>query len=552
MTRPRLRNILFFAAVFLVYFGLRAHTFLGEIVHDDGLFLYGAQAWASGQLPYRDFADHKPPGVFLFNAIPLVFFPFSLIAVKVHQMLWLSLAAAALYSLCRRYLGLASSLAAMSLFILFTGMRHTVQSGGLTEEWGLVFAVFAYWYLLRNGAPAFRDIFWSGVLLGIAAQCRQTFVFESLFALGAFWHYSKPGEGFGMWLKRTLALGAGMAAPEAAVSLFFWLNGIWWQYFEINYLFSFFYTGPARNNRPLAEIAQIQWRMIQNTGPFLLAPVPALLAYPWLPPKVRWWVGPLCLMYAGDMIAVSMSGEYYAHYYVQGAAAFCLLLGCAVEGFGRALGQTRLDARSLFRAPYALAVLVLLAGSMVLPVQRTVADYRKVFDDRRSAHSQYSFQREVAAAVHRMTYHTDEILLIGRTPNSVYFLSERYAGSRFYHHAPLWKEKMAGAVEARHRLQLLEDLQTRKPVILLLDLTRLESGDGLERVREYAPEALEYIRENYMSMDEVVPYFSEDWGWYGIRLEILVLRERFKFVRYHYHWHGDNAFERSGYFQERL
>ena len=55
-------------AVLALALALRAPVASLAFERDEGEYAYAAQRWIAGDVPYRDFFDQKPPGVFAFYA----------------------------------------------------------------------------------------------------------------------------------------------------------------------------------------------------------------------------------------------------------------------------------------------------------------------------------------------------------------------------------------------------------------------------------------------------------------------------------------------------
>lgn len=521
-----LRLSLLYSVFLLCYAVLRSHTFWGELVHDDGLFLLGAQSWAKGYVPYRDFWDHKPPCVFLYNAIPLYFFPFSLPAIKVFHCLVLTASAVMLYLICRKYVIAIASIIACLCYIYFTSQRYTIQSGGLTEEGALLFVIAAYWLLQQEDIKQWWKPLLAGLCLGMAVQFRQTYVVEAAFAVGLLWMNQSTLH---KTVQYTLYLLMGMIIPEIVVSLYFLVQGIWWDYFEAGYLYNFYYIGPARPDTDWHTIVQRQIEMIQHSGFYLLSPLFSVVLAYWMKAQHRRSLIFLTVNFIGDCIAVSLSGEYYAHYYVQAAVTCGIFLALTVHTVITIWQQ---DSLMSFSLPKVLSF-ALIVVCIFLSCQTGKYCYRDTMQkwaETGQPNSEYTFQHDVAEVIEQITLPDDKILLIGRIPNSVYFLSNRLAGSRFYHYSPLWKPSLKGALTERQKQLYLNDLTKNKPVLLLLDLTRLGSDDGLSRVEKDMPEALPYIHEHYTRLDEKFPNADTLWDWYNIRLQIMVRKDRIEDV----------------------
>jgi hypothetical protein len=530
MKKITIRIVLIWTVIFVLYGGLRYHTFLNSFAHDEGLFLYGGQAWSAGQLPYRDFWDHKPPGVFFFHSLPLRFFPFSLTAIKLHEIVWLSCSASILFVFCRRRMRPETSVLATLFYIFFTSMPYTIRAGGLTEESALFFVVLCFWLMLRSRGKLRWNCFFAGLALGTAVEFRQTYVFTFVFLIGALLHNAhQRGKKFRDVFRPFLTMCVGLALPEVIISVYFLAHGAWRNYMEASYLFNFYYIGPARHSMPLADVFYKQWMFISKTGPYLFAPLLALSTWKWIPRTTRWMLLPLILAYLGDLIAISLSGEYYEHYYVQASVSTCLLLALFWEGL-----FTRLQLawnNGLFRFPsmvfcvYALFLLALVAHFFAGGLRTYIGDYRAICEKRGSPEGEYAFQHGVAEAVQSLTDPEETILLIGRDPNSVYLLAERYAGARFYHFSPLWKDKLSGAVKEIHRQAFLQDVRDKAPVVLLIDLKKRGVID------RFLPEFQAYIDEHYIPLEDLVDEIPTDkWFWYDAWLQFQIRKDKTEMI----------------------
>ncbi|MBI1388803.1 MAG: hypothetical protein GC154_10190 [bacterium] len=509
------------------YAALRSFTFFAALVHDDGLFLYTGQAWAAGELPYRDFYDHKPPGLFFFLSLPCRLTPFNLFAVKLASVLWLALGAVWLYRVSRKFAGRAISLALLPWFVLYTSAYATIRTGGLTEESALPFLALAYGLSL-NRTRGWRTSLWAGLAFGAAIQFRQTFALSSLFLYSLILLDALSGErSIRSCLSHALALSFGMLIPELFVSLYFALNGAWTQYFKASYLANFVYVG-ARPHNTWSGVIQAQREIIESTGPYLLAPLFAVASLPFAQDR-RWrMLLPLLAAFSGDLLAASLSGEYYSHYYVQAAVSIHLLFCFSAQGFVDAINSARNRGLTRPHALLAIALTILTAMAFLslsaLGVRQYVSDYMSILHDDANPHGTRAFQRSVADAAAFVTEPDERILLVGQSPNSVYFLASRYAGSRYYHYSPLWKEKLADVVGEAEYARFLADLHTRRPALILVDLTRMRGEAPPEWIETKAPGSGEYIKQNYTPLHDApgasIP--DDEWFWYDIRINFWI------------------------------
>lgn len=511
-----------FICFLAAYALLRSHTFWGELVHDDGLFLLGAQTWAKGYIPYKDFWDHKPPCVFLYNAIPLFLFPFSQFAVKFFHCIVLSCSAVFLFYFCKKHTSTIASIITCAFYIYFTSQRYTIQSGGLTEEGALLFVILAYWMLSETKSNRWWFYILAGFSLGTAVQFRQTFAVEAAFAAGLIW-LNQPN--FKSTLTYIAYLAAGMILPELLFGLYFLINSAWWDFFEASYLYNFYYIGPGRPEIDWATILQRQKEIITQTGIFLLSPFIALCCLQWMKPLHRKLSLLLWITFTGDCIAISLSGEFYAHYYVQASITCAIFMTLSIHTFFT-VWQDKPSLQTIAGRTFTVLITLFTIYLSYYSGLQCYRSFNQTLEATQQPNSTYTFQHNVADAIQSVTNPEDKILLIGRTPNSVYFLSKRLAGSRFYHYSPIWKPSMKGAVTQKQKEEFLNDITTNQPTLLLFDLTRLRGNHGINRVEQDLPEALPYIKENYSELSEHVSNIYEKWVWYDIRLHIMIRNDK--------------------------
>ena len=342
-----------------------------------------------------------------------------------------------------------------------------------------------------------------------------------------------PRRNFSETVRYAGVLLAGILVPECLISLYFLVHGIWRDYFEASYGFNFFYIGQGRPSRPWADILNWHWKFIQATGPYLFSPLLVLAVWRWVTKDARWLFWPLLLVFCGDMISASLSGEFYEHYYVQTAVTVSLLLALFFDGIVSLFKQTFHAGLIKVKSIAAMGYVLLLCAVCLIPfysaAQRFAADSRSVLEAQESDSSATAMQRSVADAIKQLTAPGDRILLLGRDPNSVYFLSGRYAGARYYHFAPLWKDKFVRCITPHHIEFFINDLTEKQPVLLLVDLRPQRGRDeqGLERWALYIPEITPYIETNYLSLEAVLDEIPEDdWFWYDNWLSILVRSDK--------------------------
>ncbi|MFH1738718.1 MAG: glycosyltransferase family 39 protein [bacterium] len=519
------RFVCVFAGLFVLYAILRAHTLLSPVLHDEGLFLAGAQACATGELPYRDFWDHKPPGIFWLHSIPLRLFPFSRLAVKVSETFWIALSGTLFWFLCSRLFFRGVALATLALYVFYTSAPITIRSGGLTEELALTWHVLAYLLVMVPGKRGTRSSLLAGIALAVASQFRQTFVLSTPVFLWLIWRESQ-NDGFSpkASLKHLAVFVGGLAIPEMFVSFYFLCHGAWYTYFETSYWFNYLYVGaggaPPVGRRTYSDTL----RFIMSTGPYLVSPLLACGSIGRAPSASRRFLIPLLFLFAYDICGAEMSGEDYEHYYVQASVSSCLLIGFLLQSMVM-VGERKL--RTFLRRPDRIVLLLLCLVLCGIAVNRYAKDVGRLVQMQSRDRGPIVFQQSVAEAVQRLTDPEDRILLLGKSPNSVYLLGKRLPGSRYYHNAPLFKYKFRNLMPERFREEFLDDLRSRSPVIIILGAAEGESiSRGMELVEKQAPFMLPALEKDYIPLEEVVEEIPPEWFWYPRFCSFLIRRDK--------------------------
>jgi hypothetical protein len=377
------------------------------------------------------------------------------------------------------------------------------------------------------------------------------------------------------------ALGA--ILPEAVCSGYFFAKGMWWEYFEASYLYNFIYmegsldpdvigpgllaplyvvaylisfvfppelrSGLDLDSLGITAVFEKHEEILNATGPYLLAPLLALAMLWWLSPKVR-RIGVLMIVaFLCDFVALSLGGRYYQHYYLQAAISASFLLALIFQAIYEGLRPRTLRGlaehlvgsfrRSAFLRGFS-AFLCVLAGGMVLRIcivsatdaaNGFVKEYKAGLRLAEHPTAELSTQRSLGDGIKGITKPDERILLLGASPTSVYFASQRLAGARYYHMSPFFRKAFTESIGDKHRERFLNDLKGRKPVLLILAKEERQFYfAGMEVVKNSAASfLLPYIEENYVPLEDFYPRSrirrSLGWNWYGRMCSFLIRKD---------------------------
>lgn len=332
---PRiLTTLLLFTAVAIA---LRLHDFGNPVIHvDEQYYLLVGDRMLHGALPYVDFWDRKPLGLFLLFAGIRLLPGDGILAYQLTATVFAALTAGFI-ALSARRLGARTlgAAAAGCAYLLWLG--YLSGRGGQSPVFYNLFMAAAGWLTLRLPALADardrRGIILQGaaacLLAGLAIQTKYTPVVEGVFfGLAHLWYLHRAGG------KLPLLLGAGTL--WALLGLAPTLAAIAWYHAQgpaafSSFWFSNFASVALRRNYPAAKIINRLAGTTAQLSPFLVC---AALSWRWQPAERRseWRVAFGWL--AAALVGFAMIGAFFDHY------ALPLLVPLAIVA-APALGRSR-------------------------------------------------------------------------------------------------------------------------------------------------------------------------------------------------------------------
>lgn len=204
MNHNSLRKNLFFILVFfslvLINYFFRGFTFSFSTLDWDELtyFIMG-KSIVSGYLPYRDFWDLKPIGIYLLHAITLSVFDYSILTLRLSALFFSTLASFIVFISLKGLNFILRFFLSICLLYLFMLFHSGLASN--TEIYFLVFEALAF-YLIFISESKFTDYF-GFFALGFAFLIKYIIVFDVILFFVAYFlillfgrHRKKRGEKF--------------------------------------------------------------------------------------------------------------------------------------------------------------------------------------------------------------------------------------------------------------------------------------------------------------------------------------------------------------------
>ena len=466
---------------------------------DSGVFLYMGWRLLSGDIPYRDVWDHKPPLIYFVDALGLSLTPDSMWGVWLMQFIFISVTFFLIYKILDREFGVVAALAGS--IILASGLLTVLEQGNVTEEYALVFQALCFWLFIRaqkNNFPV-QASFWIGFLGGLAFNFKQTTIGVwiayalILFAIRISQRKSP--------LVDSLALLMGWLIPSLIFVIYFASQNALVDYWEQAFLYNFTYIGKHEGIRRLIPVFFKGFLLLSQGGVLFLAALGWLagLGYVWVNRKVAHH--PLILIALVNLpievILITISGRSIIHYYLTLLPVIAILTGVLIYTIPRLIEKIpNRSFQNLNRWTPALLLLVIIFfqfGQI-----KYYPEYIRVL-----AINEYA---PVIDYIATNTEKSDKVLIIG-AESAVNFLTRREAPTRYVYQYPL-------ALLGRRPMfeEYFNQILENKPVLIVDTRGRSRLDEKLylplQKRSEIVRDGVQYLGENYQQVAQFGEWFA--------------------------------------------
>jgi hypothetical protein len=448
---------------------------------DQSIYATVGQGMLSGQVPYRDLWDFKPPGIFVVFALAEGLFGHSMAAPRLLEALGLLLMAAAMASLSKRWFGGVLPGLLGAVIAATVHLQLDFWHSGQPESFGGMLTIFALWCATKPTAPHRWVLWWglAGAMLAAATLMKPPLGGSAL-VLAAYLARQHLGTTRKWAIRGLVGLGLGGVLVGLVCLLWFWAKGglpalVWtlkdyvpgysalgWQG-EHHALEMFYYALVEAVTRFSAWIA---------FGFTLLFLLPRQSAHE--PEPILLLIGCAVVQLTG----VAMQAKFFQYHY----GATIPLLGLAAG-----LGWYKGYCLAWAKRPWPLVGLVALAGACLL-MRKPVRDVpgtvlerswvrvqfllrRPAFDTRqkldaeltRAADYDLASNYRVATWVTQHTKPTESVLVWGFEP-SIYWFSGRRPATRFIYNVA---QRSPWQTSISQRLFIDEVVERRPQVVIV-------------------------------------------------------------------------------------
>jgi hypothetical protein len=472
---------------------------------DSGVFLYVAWRFLSGDIPYRDVWDHKPPLIYFVDALGLAATPHSLWGVWFLQIIFIFFTLFLTYKLLDREFGIYAALA--GTLTLTSGLLTVLQKGNVTEEYALVFQALCFWLFIiawKKNFPV-RTSFWIGIWSGVAFNFKQTTIgiwitYGLILLVIRLLQRKWP-------LVDLLSLLAGWLIPSIVLAIYLTSQSAVADFWEQAFLYNFVYIGTHEGIRRLIPIFIKGFAYLRNGWVLYIAILGWLTgsSYIWLKRKSFAEISSLILIALVNLpievILITVSGRSILHYYLTPLPVMAILAGVLVYTASLLIGKIpRLSSQKIQRWIPGIVLATIVLGQ--LGQVKSYPWYVQSLSDNDYA--------PVIDYVVKNTNENDKVLIIG-AESVVNFLARREAPTRYVYQYPL-------ALLGRRPMfeEYFDQILENKPALIIDTRGQSNLADklysSLQKRSQIVRDGVKYLGENY----EQVAQFRE---WFVYRLK---------------------------------
>jgi hypothetical protein len=295
---------------------------------DYGIFSYIGQQILSGNLPYKDAWDHKPPAIFYVNALGLWLAHGFRWGIWLLEFISLTLAIGLSYRLLKKLWGTLPSIFGAAIWLY--GLYITLEGGNRVEEFPLplhFLALILFLQLLKV-----RQNYIHGFILGLAFSI--SFLFRAnnamvetavVLTLVLIWISQRS---FQTLIRQLMSMAAGALLPILVTGIYFWWQGIFKEMFDASIIYNLVYSETKMGNTftgaaGFEKLGMIAWVGLIGFGTVLILLIKHLRVQ--TKPSA---ILPLLLIGCPlALVVTDPAGRNYAHYFINWLPFIALLSG---------------------------------------------------------------------------------------------------------------------------------------------------------------------------------------------------------------------------------
>jgi hypothetical protein len=426
--------ILAVAAVAFVF--VRAPFVSVPLERDEGEYAYIAQRLLTGEVPYRDAFDQKPPGVFLAYAGAFVLLGQSVEAIHLFMYAWTAVTALALFGCVRRLAGALAGAFAVLVFSIASADPRLTANAANTEIFMLLPMVASVYCMLR-ALDAESGVRWwvlCGALAAAACWFKQVAAANALYVAvlpAADGLLRRPRAARAAIVRATAGLALGAALVTVPGVLACALAGAWDPFVDAVILHNLRYS--QSNTIAQGAVALRRWLAWQapSLGVFwVLAAIG--VGVPKLAGRRAWAL--LTGWLVASAAGVSIGLYFRPHYFIQALPALAALCGVVLG----AAGAWLLARPRIALAAFWLSALTALAVAPPILANAPIRGAGTPDEISRKIYGLNPFPEslEIGKYIRRTSGPEDRVYIVGSEPQ-ILFYAGRPSATRYIFFYPL-------------------------------------------------------------------------------------------------------------------
>ncbi|PWT77652.1 MAG: hypothetical protein C5B58_16435 [Acidobacteria bacterium] len=312
------QTVLIAASLVLIVSAVRAPLLSIPFERDEGEYAYIAWRLGHNELPYRDWVDQKPPGVFYVYRLALGLPLDPVRAVHLIGLLFVAISTCALFFLGLRFMDRFWAWLGATLFALLSADPMVQGTAANTELFMVCLLILSQIAFLTAAVRSQRSVSFmvlAGALTGAAVMFKQVAIVNWLFLAALYPVFASRER---RWL-RAISFAAwsatGLSAVMGLIALYFWERGGLGEFVDNVFTHNLQYIGTVGASTRL-EYCWGTLTMLARTQTIVWAFALVGLAGLLRSGRDKW-----CLFVGGwfvtSAIGVSASGYFFPHYFQQ-------------------------------------------------------------------------------------------------------------------------------------------------------------------------------------------------------------------------------------------
>ncbi len=456
---------------------------------DSGVFLYVGWRILSGEIPYKQVWDHKPPIIFYINALGLSITPETRWGVWIIELVFLFTAFIIGFLILKKLFGILPAI--FSLITTSLTLAFLIQGGNFTTEYIILFQFIVFWILffILPKENNFLCWFLIGLVGGLAFFTKQTAiglwiaVFINL-VITAKNIFDKSAV-----IKNVAAFFSGGLIITLMIIIYFLINGALSDFVDAAFKFNFFYS------TTISRVATRLWPIIMGiypltkTGLFQFSLIGYSICIVMLIKKVaifsqrETFFKILLIGLPIELLLIGASGYSHPHYYMT-LVPYLFIFSAIILFFIKQQFEVY-KISNIYASVFQISVIGIIIWGAFFSYYDQIKAFRGIRQERQM----------VIDFIVNHTDPDDHVLFWGEETMMNYY-TKRNSPTRFVYQTPLYTQ---GYANEEMVMEYLTDITLNQPKIIVdTENFRIPFLSFLFDSQEIN-EKLEMIRNNYQS-----------------------------------------------------